>query len=68
MTTITANGIREAGFFHRVGNAVSDFFEAIADARRMADRYDHLRHLTNSELAEMGLAREDIPQAVVRGF
>ena len=31
MTTITANGIREAGFFHRVGNAVSDFFEAIAE-------------------------------------
>lgn len=68
MTTITANAIREAGFFRRIGDAVANFFDAIAEARRMADRYDHLRHLTNSELAEMGLARQDIPQAVARGF
>ena len=66
MTTITANGLRDSGFFGRFAAAVSDFFSAVAEARRMADRYDHLSRLSNSELAQMGLVREDIPQVVAR--
>lgn len=67
MATITANATRETGLFGRIGGAVSDFFSAVAEARRMAGRYDYLSGLTASELARMGLTREDIPQAVVRG-
>lgn len=68
MTTITANAVRETGFFQRVGTAVSDFFEAVAEARRMADRYDYLTGLSDRELADIGIAREEIPQRVARGF
>lgn len=66
MTTITANGMRETGFFGRFAAAVSDFFAAVAEARRMADRYDYLSRLSTSELARMGITREDIPQVVAR--
>lgn len=67
MATITANPTRDAGLFGRMGAAVSEFFSAVADARNMALRYDHLTHLSNSELQQLGIAREDIPQIVARG-
>lgn len=67
MATITANAPRETGLFGRIGAAVSDLFGAIAEARRMAERYDHLSHLTNSELSKLGISREEIPQVVARG-
>lgn len=66
MATITANPTRDAGLFGRMGAAVSEFFTAVADARNMAQRYDYLTHLSNSELRELGIAREDIPQVVAR--
>ncbi|MEP9355280.1 DUF1127 domain-containing protein [Xanthobacter sp. KR7-65] len=65
MTTITANATRETGLFGRTGAAVSDFFAAIADARRMADRYERLSRMSDSELADLGFSREQIPQLVV---
>lgn len=67
MATITVNASRETGLFGRMGAAVSDFFAAIAEGRAMALRYDRLSHLTNSELARMGISREEIPQVVARG-
>ncbi|MFS8037070.1 hypothetical protein ACI7BZ_08905 [Xanthobacter sp. AM11] len=67
MATITANPTRETGLFGRMGAAVSEFFSAVAEARRMADRYEHLSHMSNSELARLGISREEIPQVVARG-
>lgn len=67
MATTVAHGVRETTLFGRFGEWVSDFVSAVREARRMADRYDHLTHLSNSELQAMGLRREDIPQAVVFG-
>lgn len=70
MTTITANAnaARETGFFRRLGDAVADFFEAVVEARRMADRYDYLSRMSDRELADIGLTREEIPQRVARGL
>lgn len=67
MTTMTAHPFRETSLFGRFGAAVSDFVEAVREARAMAARYNHLSRLSNTELASLGIAREDIPQAVVRG-
>ncbi|HUD43537.1 MAG TPA: hypothetical protein VMR06_16225 [Dokdonella sp.] len=66
-TTTIAHGARETTLFGRFGAWISDFVAAVRDARRMAARYEHLTHLSNSELRHMGLRREDIPQAVVLG-
>lgn len=68
MVTITAHAPRETGFFGRIGAAVCAFFDAIAEARAMAERYEYLSRCSNSELAEMGLDRQRIAQAAVRGF
>lgn len=68
MVTITAHAPRETGFFGRIGAAVADFFDAVAEARAMSERYEYLSRRTNSELAEMGLSREKIAIAVARGF
>ncbi|MFG1346970.1 DUF1127 domain-containing protein [Xanthobacter autotrophicus DSM 431] len=68
MVTITAHAPRETGFFGRIGAAVADFFDAIAEARAMSERYEYLRSRSNSELAEMGLERDNITRAVARGF
>lgn len=67
MATITANATRETGLFGRMGAAVSEFYAAITDARRMADRYERLSRMSNSELARLGVSREDIPQVVANG-
>lgn len=69
MATATADmaNAHHHGFLARVGSAMVEFFGAVAEARRMADRYEDLAHLSNSELEQMGLKQEDIPQAVVFG-
>jgi len=46
-------------------------FEGIKESRDIAHRYDLLSRLTNSELARLGLTRQDIPRAAatgIRGF
>ena len=68
MVTITAHAPRETGFFGRIGAAVCDFLDAVAEARAMSERYEYLSRRSNSELAEMGLDRQRIAQAVARGF
>ncbi|MFG1299780.1 hypothetical protein V5F49_08285 [Xanthobacter sp. V3C-3] len=67
MATITATHGRDTGLFGRMGAMVSEFVAAVAEARRMADRYEHLNRMSNSELARHGYAREDIPQIVANG-
>lgn len=66
MATVHANGPQGHGFIAKVGAAMSDFFTAVADARRMADRYEDPTHLGNSERERMDLAREDMPEAALR--
>ncbi|MGR7996458.1 MULTISPECIES: DUF1127 domain-containing protein [unclassified Xanthobacter] len=69
MASVTADmaNIHHHGFLARIGTAMVEFFGAVAEARRMADRYEDLAHLSNSELEQMGLKQEDIPQVVVFG-
>jgi len=43
-------------------------FEGIKEGRDIERRYDLLSRLTNSELARLGLTRQDIPRAAVNGI
>ena len=43
-------------------------FDGIAEGRGIAERYDFLSSLTNTELAGLGLTRQDISRAAVSGF
>lgn len=61
MAMVHANGPQGHGFIARVGAAMSEFFAAVAEARRMADRFEDPTHLSNSELERMGLTRQDEP-------
>jgi hypothetical protein len=45
---------------------VREFVAAICDGLELASRYRMLAYKTDSELASLGLKREDIPQAVMR--
>ncbi len=52
-------------FLKRVCRRIADFATGIDEARLMAYRFDVLSHLTDAQLAERGLKREQIPQAVL---
>jgi len=43
---------------------LAELFEGVAEGRRLADRYETLARKSDSELARLGLKREDIPRAV----
>jgi len=47
-------------FFH-------EFAEGVREGVELAKRYDTLNSKTDSELASLGLRREDVPQAVLAG-
>src|SRR5258708_4516094 len=49
----------------RIGQYFTDFAADIDEARLMAHRFKVLSRLTDAQLAEHGLKREDIPQAVL---
>jgi len=57
------DGRRRFGFFR----PVREFFDGLRLARAMAHRYEVLASLSNAELAERGIKREDIPTVVVNG-
>jgi hypothetical protein len=48
------------GFFN-------DFADGLRDGLELARRYDTLTAMSDAELACIGLRREDIPQAALRG-
>jgi hypothetical protein len=50
----------------RVRTYVRELLSGIDEARRMASIYHELSGLTDGELAARGLARHDIPYAVIR--
>ena len=41
--------------------------DGVLEAREIAARYDRLSHMSNIELAHLGLTRHDIPRAAVNG-
>jgi hypothetical protein len=66
MTTLTLSHlIHETPVLNRLVASLSALFAGIADARRMAHDYDELSRLSDAELAARGLARPDIPRAVI---
>ena len=43
-------------------------FEGIVEGRDIATRYERLSRLSNSELARLGLTRQDLPRVAVNGI
>jgi len=69
MTTLALNTLRVApALLQRLGHSVSAFFDGIGEARAMAETFKALSHMTDGQLAEHGLKREDIPRAVLNSF
>lgn len=66
MATVHANNAHGHGFITRVGAAMSEFFAAVAEARRMADRYEDPTHLGHGEQELIDPAREDLPKVDLR--
>ncbi len=67
MTTIALSRLfhQTPALLERVAQSVSAFFEGLDDARLMAHRFKTLSQMTDAQLADRGLRREDIPQAVL---
>jgi hypothetical protein len=49
----------------KVGHGFGDLIAGIEEARELANRYKALARMTDAQLAERGLKRTDIPQAVL---
>ena len=49
----------------RLSQRFSELFAGIDEARLLASRYKTLSRMTDAQLAERGLQRADIPQAVL---
>ncbi len=64
MTTLTASAQGTTRRFGGLTGLASKIAAAIRDGRRMMAQYDELTRLPDSELARMGVRREDIPQIV----
>ena len=67
MTTIALSRfVTEApAFLQRLSARFSDLLAGIEEARTLAYRFKVLSQMTDAQLAERGLKREDIPQAVI---
>ena len=52
-------------FLRKVGQSFRDLVEGVEEARLLASRYKVLSRMTDAQLAERGLKRSDIPQAVL---
>ena len=59
------HGLRS--FLHLLSDRWTAFLNSIAEAKVVADRYRSLSRLSDAELAQRGLRREDIPMAAFRG-
>jgi hypothetical protein len=56
-----------AAFIGWLIGSINTFFDDIHEARIMARRFEMLARLPDSELAELGLKRQDIARAVFTG-
>lgn len=69
MTTATlAVSFNRPNLFRRLGAAWTLLRQGLAEGRRLHASYERLSRLSDSELARLGLAREEIPQAVAHGY
>jgi len=70
MTVVALNQLIHAtpGFLQRLGHSIATFLDGISEARAMAERFKTLSRMTDSQLAQHGLKREEIPQAVLGNF
>jgi uncharacterized protein YjiS (DUF1127 family) len=67
MTTAALSRL-ETGASHTLGEIAVALFEGIAEGREMAARYERLSRMSNSELARLGITRQDIPRVAVNGL
>jgi len=67
MTTLTLTTSTLAKLADQVAQYLSDLLEGVREGRELATRYDALARRTDSELAALGIKREDIPQVVMFG-
>ena len=67
MTTTTLPRL-DTGSHHTLGEIAVAFFEGIVEGRQMEMRYERLSRMSNSELARLGLTRQDIPRVAVNGL
>lgn len=70
MTALVLNHLirRTPALLQRVSRRISTFLDGIGEARAMAERFKVLSRMTDSQLARLGLKREDIPKAVLSSF
>ena len=70
MSTLALNQLIRGtpAFLSRLSQNVTDFIDGIGEARAMAEQFKTLSRMTDAQLAERGLKREDIPQAVLATF
>ena len=70
MTTIALNTLIRGtpAFLQRLGHSFNAFLDGIGEARAMAETFKSLSRMTDGQLAERGLKRQDIPKAVLAGF
>ena len=70
MTTLVLNHIvrRTPALLQRLNQRISDFLDDVGAARAMAERFKSLSRMSDGQLAEHGLKREDIPKAVLAAF
>jgi uncharacterized protein YjiS (DUF1127 family) len=55
-------------FLHAVSQRGEIFLNSVSEARKMADSFRSLSRLSDHELADRGLKREDIPSVVFRSI
>jgi hypothetical protein len=68
MTALALNTLRSApALLQRLGHSFSDFLDGIGKARAMAERFKALSRLTDRQLAQRGLKRQDIARVVLFG-
>ena len=67
MTTIALNTLIRGtpAFLQRLGHSFTAFLDGISEARAMAETFKSLSRMTDGQLAQRGLKRQDIPRAVL---
>jgi uncharacterized protein YjiS (DUF1127 family) len=70
MTALALNQLIRGtpAFLQRLGHRFTSFVDGIGEARAMAENFKTLSRLTDAQLAQRGLKREDIPRAVLASF
>jgi uncharacterized protein YjiS (DUF1127 family) len=67
MTTVTLSATARPGFGALL-SALRRFFAGVRDGREIWHRYETLSRLSDTELAWLGLTRDQVPQAAVKGL